>query len=195
MIIYSKESTTLNKDSAIQKAKGALVMEKKKLDLSSIAKEAGKNTAALWDKAKENIVKAADQNNDGALDIKDFSVIADTISNAAKNTAAAVKENAEEKNRAFERKRLQPIFAEDLDDADFLLSKLIRITEIDKRRSESEVCSGSIGFISEQKDLKIINIFRDNKKICFSANSERSIFFQRFISKNIFFRCYFQKFF
>ena len=136
-------------------------MEKKKFDLGMIAEEAGKNAASLWDKAKETIVKAADQNNDGSLDMKDFSVIADTISTAARNTAAAVKENAEERNRELERKRLQPIFAEDLDDADFLLSKLVRITDIDKRRAESEVCNGSIGFISEQKELRIVNIFRD----------------------------------
>ena len=64
--------------------------------------------------------------------------------------------------REMERKQLQPIFAEDIDNADFLLSKLIRITEIDKRRAESEVCRGSIGFISTQKDLRIVNIFKEH---------------------------------
>ena len=136
-------------------------MEKKKFDLGFIAGEAGKSATSIWDKAKEGFVKVADQNNDGSFDMKDFSIIADTISNAARNTAATVKENAEERTRELERKRLQPIFAEDLDDADFLLSKLIRITEIDKRRAESEVCNGSIGFVSELRDLKIVNIFRD----------------------------------
>lgn len=145
--------------------KGILVMDKKKLDLSSIVEEASKNAVSFWDKAKETIVKVADQNNDGSLDMKDFSVIADTISNTAKNTATIVRENAEERNREIERKRLQPIFAEDLDSADFFLSKLIRITEIDKRRAESEVCVGSIGYISEQKDLRIINIFRDKASL------------------------------
>ena len=140
-------------------------MDKKKPGLASIVEEASKNAASLWDKAKETIVKVADQNNDGSLDMKDFSVIADTISNTAKNTATIVRENAEERNREIERKRLQPIFAEDLDSADFFLSKLIRITEIDKRRAESEVCAGSIGYISEQKDLRIINIFRDKASL------------------------------
>lgn len=136
-------------------------MEKKKIDLGSLAEETGKSAAALWDKAKKSLVKAADQNNDGSLDVKDLSIIADTISTAARNTAAAVKLNMEEKNRETERRKLHPIFLEDLCDADFLLSKLIRITEKDKRRVESEICNDSIGFISEQKEMRIINIFRE----------------------------------
>lgn len=140
-------------------------MEKKKIDIGLLAEEAGKNAVNLWSKAKESIIRAADQNDDGALDIEDFSVIADTIGNAAKNTAATMRLSAEERNRENERKRLQPIFASDLDDADFLLSKLIRITEMDKRRAESEVCKGAIGFVSEQKDLRIVNIFRDKTEV------------------------------
>jgi hypothetical protein len=69
--------------------------------------------------------------------------------------------NAEERSRELELRQLQPIFIEDLDKADFTLSKLIRITEIDKRRADSEVCRGSIGFISDQKDLRIVNIYKD----------------------------------
>ncbi len=136
-------------------------MEKKKVDLGEIAAEAGKNAVAFWDKTKEAFVKTADQNDDGTFDMQDVSSIAEAMGTAAKNTAVAVKSIAEEKGREIERKRLKPIFAEDLDATDFLLSKLIRVTEMDKKRAESEVCRGSIGFISEEKDLEIINIFRD----------------------------------
>jgi len=136
-------------------------MVKKKIDLSGIATETGKSAVALWDKTKETFVKAADQNDDGAFDMQDVSCIAEAVGTVAKSTAVAVKSIAEEKSRELERKRLRPIFPEDLDAADFLLSKLIRITEMDKKRAESEVCKGSIGFVSEEKDLEIINIFRD----------------------------------
>ena len=136
-------------------------MEEKKRILNAIAEDAGKNAKTLWGKAKSTIVKAVDQNDDGQFDMKDVSAIAETIGNAAKNTANAVKSNAEEKGREMERKLLQPIFAEDLDNADFLISKLVRVTEIDKKRAESEVCNGSIGFVSVQKDLRIVNIFKD----------------------------------
>ena len=136
-------------------------MEKKKGDLNTLAAETEKSIKSFLFKAKETLVRATDQNNDGALNMEDVSVIAESISNAAKNTAAAVKNNVEERSRDIERKLLQPIFQESLDSADFLISKLIRITTIDKRRAESEVCNGSIGFISEHKDLRFINIFQD----------------------------------
>lgn len=120
-----------------------------------------KNVKALWGKAKETIVNAVDQNGDGAFDLRDVSVIAEAIGNTAKSTANAVKSSAEEKSREMERKLLQPIFSEDLDNADFLISKLVRITEIDKKRSDSDVCAGSIGFLSAQKELQIVNIYKD----------------------------------
>ncbi|MBR5547555.1 MAG: hypothetical protein IKU70_11325 [Clostridia bacterium] len=135
--------------------------DKKKIDLGMLAAEAGKNASALWGKAKKTFVQATDQNDDGSFDMKDVSAIAEAIGAAAKTTAAAVKSNAEERSRELERRMLQPIFVEDLDNADFLLSKLIRVADIDKKHALSDVCKGSIGFISEQKDLKIIHIFRD----------------------------------
>lgn len=136
-------------------------MEKKKVDLGAVAAEAGKNAKAFWGKAKETIVNVADQNDDGSLDLKDISVVAGSIGNAAKETATSMILSAGEKHRELERKLLQPIFVEDLNNADFLISKLVRITEIDKRHAESEVCKDSIGFISDQKDLKVVNIYKD----------------------------------
>lgn len=136
-------------------------MEKKKVDLGAVAEETGKSAKAFWGRAKDSIVKVVDQNDDGALDMEDVSAIAETISNAARTTASAVKANAEERSREMERRMLQPIFAEDLDTADFLITKLVRITDIDKKHAESVVCQGSIGYVTVQKDLKIINIFKD----------------------------------
>jgi len=140
---------------------GWLTVEKKKTDFVDAAQKVQRGAKSLWNKTKESVVKVVDQNNDGSFDMKDVSSIAETIGNAAKNIANDVKANAEESRREMERRTLRPIFAEDLDNADFLLSKLIRITEMDKKRAESEVCVGSIGFISEQKDLQIVNIFSD----------------------------------
>lgn len=104
----------------------------------------------------DRIISIADQNDDGSLDFKDVSVIAESIGSAAKNAAVSAISSAEEKSRELEKKILQPIFVEDLDSADFLVSKLVRITEIDKKRAESEVCRGSIGYISDQKDLRSV---------------------------------------
>jgi hypothetical protein len=123
--------------------------------------EPAANKRALLNKARDSFVRLVDQNNDGALDMKDVAAFADSIGNAAKDAIADAKQKAEERSLAAERKALQPIFLEDLNCADFVLPKLIRITEIDKRRAESRVCQGAIGFYSELKELKVVNIFRD----------------------------------
>lgn len=141
--------------------KGRYVLEKKIFDIPTDVEKPENKIKSMWKKTRDAIVNVVDQNDDGSFDLKDVSVIAETIGNAARNTANAVKNNAEEKGREMERKMLRPIFAEDLDNADFLISKLVRITEIDKKRAESEVCTGSIGFVSVQKDLRIVNIFKD----------------------------------
>lgn len=139
-------------------------MEKKKINLGEAAAEAGKGAAALFGKAKDALAKAADQTGDGTFDKEDMSVIAENVSTAAKSVAAKAKALAEETAREAEKRLLRPIFSEDLDAADFHLSKLIRITDIDKRRAESEVCQGSIGFVSTEKELEVINIFRGREE-------------------------------
>lgn len=136
-------------------------MEVKKINLGEAAIGAGKNAKAFLGKTKDTIIKAVDQNGDGSFDFKDVSAMADSIGNAAQNAANAMRDNAEARNREKERKALQPIFLEDLDSTDFTLSKLIRVADIDKKHAESEVCKGSVGFISEQKELRIVNIYKN----------------------------------
>ena len=136
-------------------------MENKKADFNAAAEEAGKKVRSFLGKAKETLVKAVDQNSDGTFDMKDVSVIAGSIENAARTTASALKSSAEERSREMERRLLKPIMPEDLDGADFALTKLIRVCDIDKKHAESEVCQGSVGFVAEQKELKIVNIFTD----------------------------------
>lgn len=136
-------------------------MEVKKINLGEAAIGAGKNAKAFLGKTKDTIIKAVDQNGDGSFDFKDVSAMADSIGNAAQNAANAMRDNAEARNREKERKALQPVFLEDLDSTDFTLSKLIRVVDIDKKHAESEVCKGSAGFISEQKELRTVNIYKN----------------------------------
>lgn len=137
-------------------------MENEKTSPEVIPDKRENNSVSFWRKAKDSIIKVVDQNNDGSFDMKDVSVLAESIGSTAKNVANTVMVNAEEKSREMERKQLRPIFETDLDSTDFLLSKLIRITEIDKKRAESDVCAGSIGFISAQKDYSFVNIFKNH---------------------------------
>ncbi len=135
-------------------------MEKKKLDFKGVSARASK-AAELLGKTKEKVTNIIDQNDDGEINIKDVAIVADTIGGVAKNKVTSIKDNLEERSREKEKENLQPIFSDDLNRTDFLMSKLIRITDMDKKREESEVCQGSIGYIFLQNELKIINLFAD----------------------------------
>lgn len=79
-----------------------------------------------------------------------------------KKSAQTLRGMAGEKSRMLELKALNPIFLETLNDTEFLVSKFVRIAERDKKHADSEACKGSIGFISEQKGFRMVNIFQDS---------------------------------
>lgn len=133
----------------------------KKIDLG----QAKKGALGVLEKTKSAIAKAADQNDDEKFDMQDVSLVASKVGKSVKNGAAALRESAEERARALELKSLQPIFAEVLDERDFVLPKFIRVANRDKKRAESQVCKGSIGYYSDPKGLRLVNIFRDNLEI------------------------------
>lgn len=114
------------------------------------------------EKSKDITIQVIDQNGDGKIDLTDVSEIAESVGNTMKKSAQILRETAGEKSRMLELKALNPIFLETLNDTEFLVSKFVRITERDKKHAESEVCKGSIGFVSEQKGLRMVNIFQDS---------------------------------
>lgn len=133
-------------------------MKDKMKKLSGLVSNAGKAAKDLVD----NAIQIADQNDDGKFDMSDVSVIAETVGSAMKKGTEVVKETATEKAKQIELKTLAPVFPDNLVDADFIMPKFIRVADRDKRRAESEVCQGSIGYCSEQKGLHIVNVFRDS---------------------------------
>lgn len=70
-----------------------------------------------------------------------------TLGNAVRKGAHTLKETTNEKTRQRELKVLQPIFMEDLEGVN--MPHFIRVTERDKKRAESEVCQGAIGYWSD----------------------------------------------
>ena len=137
-------------------------MSEIKFNLKTAMQNAGKNASDLFGKTKDAIVRTTDQNDDGKFDKDDISAIADSVGESVKNSALAFKESADEKSRQLELKLLQPIFTETMIETDFLMPKFIRITEREKKYINSEVCQGSVGYFSDQKGLRIVNIFRDS---------------------------------
>ena len=129
-------------------------MEKQKVDLKEFAANTGKNAAALIGKAKKAVIEAVDQNDDGEFTLADINIVADQLG----EKKALLKMEAD-------RKSLCPIFEEDLNNPEFTMSKLIRITQIDKKHPESAACKGSIGYESVQKGIRVITIYPDKAKI------------------------------
>ena len=135
-------------------------MEKK---FGKLVSNVGKNAKDILEKSKNKAVQIADQNDDGKFDLEDVTAMANSVGNIVKKGARTLKETADEKARQMERKTLLPIVLEDLND--YPMPKLIRITERDKKYSESEVCKGSIGFWSDFKEMRLMNIFRDSVNV------------------------------
>lgn len=129
-----------------------------KMKFEEIISNAGKSAK----KFVNNAIQVADQNDDGKFDMTDMAEIAESVGTVVKKGTKVVKEGTEEKLRQIEEKVLQPIFADSLNEADFLMSKFIRVTERDKKYIDSDVCKGSIGYISNQKGLYYVNLFRDS---------------------------------
>ncbi|MGN0169864.1 MAG: hypothetical protein ACI39H_03765 [Lachnospiraceae bacterium] len=127
-----------------------------------LASDVGKGVQNLFDKSKDVAMKAVDQNDDGQLDFSDVTSAAENVKEAMKKSSKVIKEGIEEKAREIEKKSLQPLFPDTLNSADFLMPKFIRVTDRDKKHAESKVCQGSIGFISDEKELSIVNVFKDS---------------------------------
>lgn len=126
----------------------------------------------FFGKAKSALINVVDQNDDGSFDMKDVSVLADNMGAAAKKAASVARQNAkqggeqlgswlDQTKREMELKSLRPIFEEDLNSPEFAMTKMIIVAKMDKKHAESELCKGSIGFISEQKGVTVINIYTD----------------------------------
>lgn len=142
-----------------------IVQQEMEKRFGKLVSNVGKNAKDLLEKSKNMAIQAVDQNEDGIVDLGDVSTIAENVGNVMKKGVQTLKEATDEKKRQFELKVLQPIFIESLSDVDFIMSKFIRITERDKKHAKSGVCKESIGFVSDQEGLRIVNIFRDSLKV------------------------------
>lgn len=135
-------------------------MDKNKL--GDILVNAGHVAKEHINKSKDAAIRSMDQNADGKFDLNDVAAIAESVGDAAKMGVARVKENADESRKRMDLRALRPIFADTLDQADFLMSKLIRVVDRDKKHAENEVCKGSIGFLSDRGGLQVVNLFKDS---------------------------------
>ncbi len=98
----------------------------------------------------ESFIQSIDQTGDGKFSFDDV---------------VELKRQRQEKARQAKLRRdldaLNPVFAGDLSEGGFFLSKMIRITEMDKRHAASLACKDSIGHETVVKDLRIVTIYPD----------------------------------
>lgn len=145
--------------------------------------EALKEIADLAGKARAALVRAVDKNGDGKIDAADFGLSGENIQEtkrkvkgAAVSAGQGIKSGAMrlgdaigEAKTEMERKSLRPAFGDDLDQMDFgrcapQLPVLICIVERDKRRGESSVCAGSVGYWTTVKGVDILNLYEESAR-------------------------------
>ncbi len=136
-------------------------MQKKKDALGAGIAKAGKGATTLLDKAKRAVVNAVDQNDDGKLGLDDLSAIKDSVKSAVKDNSEKWAEKQELQKKEKELKELRPFFADDVENPNFSLPKLIRVAEMDSKHAESSLCENSIGYIFSDKEMDIMTIYPD----------------------------------
>ena len=67
-------------------------MENKKIELGVFAAENRKRAADFLNKTTNKVKTALDQNDDGELNLKDASIIAETLNASVKGTVAVIKD-------------------------------------------------------------------------------------------------------
>ena len=143
-------------------------------------KKLGDQFSKFLNKTKENVSKLVDQNDDGNFDSKDVGLVFDKLKDTAKNTYDTVKTNLDQNQQERDLKTLRPIFESTLSDTDFFVSKLVRVTTMDKRHAESKVCQNAIGHIDTYGGLEVINIYRDKVKyfgLTFFPNNDAELYY------------------
>ena len=141
---------------------------------------------AAQDKA-EAAKQAADQNGDGKFDLQDVKALADDAKDKAAEAVQDLKNTAINLLNERELKNLRPIFSVSLTDPDFSTKKIVNISERSKRYAEKEVTKGSIGYLSEYKDVEVVNIFEDSVDafgLSFYPNSDYGVYYADPIDKN-----------
>ena len=140
------------------------------IDFGKMLGDAVKGVSDFVNKASEDITKAIDQNGDGVLDFSDIQTVADSI-----------RANQEEARRNADLKRLNPLFRDDIESAEFVMSKMICIAEIDKPHADNPVCKGSVGFKTVQDDMSLITIYRDQLDsfgLTFYPDLDNNVYYQ-----------------
>lgn len=142
---------------------------KAKKGVAGIITDAGKSALKVAADAKNAVVNTMDQNGDGKLNLKDIATVTEQI--------------VDKRDRGRLEKEyinLCPIFEETISEPEFILPKLIRVSNIDKKHAESKACENSIGYRSEHDGIQILTVYPkyvDLFGLQFYPNMESEVYF------------------
>ena len=146
-------------------------MEKK---IGKIVKQAGFKAGDAVGKAKNVVVKVVDQNGDGKVDLEDVKLVGEQVKHETKK----IVDLAQEKMNAQKVKSLNPFYSSDLEKTN--LPKLVQIVARDKNYDDNSLCKGSIGFMSDNKTMPLLNVFTDSiqeYKLSFYPNEHNRFYY------------------
>lgn len=161
-------------------------------------KKATDKANSMLNKTKMAFTKVVDKNNDGKFDAEDVSIVAEAVGNSLKAGKENLKQTITEKAIELELKSLQPIFVETIDSGDFVLPKFIRVVDKENRFIESKACTKAIGYYSNPKGLKMVNLFRESVElygVSFYPDNSNEFYYvdpsdrDRYISLDDYFSC------
>lgn len=146
----------------------------------------GKHVQPFSEKAKQAVAKAqhslaaaADRNGDGKIDAEDFGLTRENLQEAGetvkglalaaghglKSGGQAVGQALADTRLELDRKNLRPVFPADLwcaaGQAAASAPGMIALVARDKKRSESAVCQGSVGYYLSVKGYDLLNVYAD----------------------------------
>lgn len=88
--------------------------------------------------------------------------LANKAVDAAREGVDRINDYAERTKLAYDKKRLRPVFLEDVENWDNVPTSMVRIIDSDKQHEENPACEGSIGFFTSSKDMDILNVYTKN---------------------------------
>lgn len=127
--------------------------------MNDFSTKANEVASDVIETVKETSVAVAEKASDIGGEVKEFT---DDALEKIKESSDKLSKQLYEAKLEADKKRLMPIFREDLECANFIYPAMIRVVEYDKQHMENEACQGSVGFIDVVSGAKVLNIYKAN---------------------------------
>lgn len=102
-----------------------------------------------------------------------------SVSTTVKDSSEQISEQIDKARFESDRKKLCPVFEEDILSPDFQLPVMIRLVDYDKRM-ENKACEGAVGFETNTKTVRILNIYTEYSHLLgltFYPHVKESVFY------------------